>query len=351
MRTRGGPRACRTAPSPMLGALRLSPARRVAAVVLAAAVLALAGCGSGGSRSSTSATTSTTTSSSSTTATTNLPGTGRPQITIGDKNFTEQFVLGELYYQALTAQGYSVLLNRNIGPTEVTIQDLQSGRVSMYPEYIDTWNTSVAGYKHGFAHARSAYRAGARWAQGHGFQLLKPTPFGDTDAIAVTFNDAVHNNLTSIGDLTKIALNLTLGGPLQFQQSPSGLPGLEQVYGVTPATFRPLAIGDQYQALDQGTVQAADVNTTDGQLITGNYALLSDPKHVFGWGNVVPVAPERVTQAEGPAFAATIDRVSALLTTPVMRQLNAAVDVSGEDPKVVAQQFLAAHGLIPQPTG
>ncbi len=331
-------------------ALRLRSSLRIVSAAVAM-LLVLAGCGSGPGHGSTATSSSTTTPTSSTTSTSALPGTGRPQITIGDKNFTEQFVLGELYYQALAAQGYTVLLNRNIGPTEVTIQDLQSGRVSMYPEYIDTWNTSVAGYKHGFGGAHSAYRAGARWARVHGFQLLKPTPFGDTDAIAVTFNYAVHNNLTSIGDLTKVALNLTLGGPLQFQQSADGLPGLEQVYGVTPATFTPLAIGDQYQALDQGSVQAADVNTTDGQLITGNYALLSDPKHVFGWGNVVPVVPERVIQAEGPAFATTINRVSALLTTPVMRQLNAAVDVSGEDPKVVAQQFLAAHGLIPPPTG
>jgi osmoprotectant transport system substrate-binding protein len=94
-------------------------------------------------------------------------------------------------------------------------------------------------------------------------------------------------------------------------------------------------------------VQAADVNTTDGQLITGNYALLGDPLHVFGWGNVVPVVPIRVLQAEGPAFAATINKVTALLSTAVMRQLNAAVDVSGETPTVVAQQFLIAHGLLP----
>jgi osmoprotectant transport system substrate-binding protein len=167
----------------------------------------------------------------------------------------------------------------------------------------------------------------------------------------VTFNYAVHNDLETIGDLTKVAPSLTLGGPPQFQQSASGLPALEQAYGLTPATFQPLAIGAQYQALDQGTVQAAEVDTTDGQLITGNYALLGDPMHVFGWGNAVPVVPLKVLQAEGPAFAATINKVSALLSTAVMRQLNAAVDVSGETPAVVAQQFLIAHGLVPPAQG
>jgi osmoprotectant transport system substrate-binding protein len=320
--------------------------RRIALPLLAsclaggAAVLALSACGAG-SRSATAATTSTPVTQTST-----LPGAGKPQVTIGDKNFTEQFVLGQLYYQALKAQGFPVLINQNIGPTEVTIPALQTGRLSLYPEYIDTWDSAVAGFKGGFDSAAAAYRAGRRWARRYGFDLLRPTPFADTNAIAVTFNYAVHNGLETIGNLAKVSANLTLGGPPQFQQSSTGLPALEQAYGVTPATFQPLAIGAQYQALDQGTVQAADVNTTDGQLITGNYALLGDPMHVFGWGNVVPVVPIRVLRAEGPAFAATINKVSALLSTAVMRQLNAAVDVSGETPAVVAQQFLIAHGLV-----
>jgi osmoprotectant transport system substrate-binding protein len=270
-------------------------------------------------------------------------------VTIGDKNFTEQFVLGELYSQALQAQGFSVQLNRNIGPTEVTLQALQSGRLSMYPEYVDAWNSAVAGYRHGFRSASGAYRAADRYALAHGFELLDPTPFGDTDALGVTFNYSVQHGLNSISDLTKVASTLTIGAPPQFQQSPAGLPSVEQVYGLLPAQFKPLAVGAQYQALDQGTVQAADINTTDGELITGNYTVLRDPRHVFGWGNVVPVVPVRVLDAEGPAFAGTINQVSALLSTSVVRQLNAAVDISGVDPAAVAKQFLQAHGLVPAP--
>jgi osmoprotectant transport system substrate-binding protein len=321
----------------MLKLRRIALTRIAPFLAGALAAVALSACGSG-SHAATAAT-----PPPSTTQTTKLPGTGKPQVTIGDKNFTEQFVLGELYYQALKAQGFPVLINQNIGPTEVTIQALQTGRLSLYPEYIDTWNSSVAGLRQTFSNRGAAYRAGRRWARRYGFDLLHPTPFSDTDAIAVTFNYAVHNGLDTMGDLWKVAASLTLGAAPQFQQST--LPAIETAYEFS-AAFQPLPIGTQYQALDQGSVQAADVNTTDGQLITGNYALLGDPKHVFGWGNVVPVVPLKVLQAEGPAFAATIDKVSALLTTPVMRQLNAAVDVSGETPQVVAQQFLIAHGLV-----
>jgi osmoprotectant transport system substrate-binding protein len=299
---------------------------------------------------STTATTSSPTTSSTSTSTTNtvsLPGTGKPVITIGDKNFTEQFVLGQLYLQALEAVGFTVNVSANIGPTDVTLQALASGTLTLYPEYLDTWNTTVAGNPRHFQTQFAAYEAAQRYALAHGLALLDPTPFSDTSAIGVTVAYAAANHLRSIRDLRRVATALTLGGPPQFQQSPSGLPAIQQAYGVTPAAFKPLPVGDQYPALDDGSVQAADLNTTDGELASGDYMLLGDPRTVFGWGNVVPVVAAQALSAEGPAFAATINRVDALLTRSVMRQLNADVDVSHQDPASVAKQFLQTHGLIP----
>lgn len=304
------------------------------------AALTLAGCGGGSGQTSSSD------SPAPAAHKTVLPGTGKPLVTIGDKNFTEQFVLGELYYEALSAQGFKVMLNRNIGPTEVTIPALQSGRLAMYPEYLQTWNTTVARYRHGFATAFMAYQAGQRYALAHALELLNPTPFSDTDQIGVTFNYANEHRLKTLHDLRRVAPGLTLGAPPQFQQDANGLPALEQAYGFVPAAFKPLEVGGQYEALDNGTVQAADVNSTDAELLTGDYRILRDPRHVLGWGNVVPVASARLLESEGPAFAATINKVSALLTLPVMRQLNAAVEVSHQDPAVVAREFLMANGLV-----
>ncbi len=315
--------------------------------------LAALGCGSGGAASGSSdpppgstVTTTTTTTPTSTTPGT-LPGTGKPQITLGDKNFTEQFVLGELYKQALEAQGYDVFLNRNIGPTEVTIPAVESGRVDIYPEYLATWDQKVASFRRPFQSSLSAYRAGQHYALAHGLQLLNPSPFADSPAIAVTRAFAAKHGLRQLGDLRRVGATLVLGGPPQFQQDPAGLPAIEQAYGFAPATFSPLEVGAQYQALDQGTVQAAEVNTTDGQLGSGRYTLLRDPKRAFGWGAVVPVVSARALLTEGPEFAKTIDRVDALLTTPVIRRLNAAVDLVHQDPAAVAKSFLQSHRLIP----
>jgi osmoprotectant transport system substrate-binding protein len=281
-----------------------------------------------------------------TTATSTLPGSGKPVVTIGDKNYTEQFVLGQLYLQALQADGFTVNLNDNIGPTEVSSQALSAGTLGMYPEYLDVFNTAVAGYTHAFKTQFGAYAAAQRYAVGHGLDLLSPTPFSDTDAIGVTVAYAATNRLRTIRDLRRVASSLTIGGPLQFQQDAPGLPQIEQAYGVTPAAFKALAVGGQYAALNDGVVQAADVNTTDGQLASGDYVLLRDPRRIFGWGNVVPVVSAKALAAEGPAFATTIDRVDAALTRSAMRELNSDVDVAQQDPASVAKQFLQTHGLL-----
>jgi osmoprotectant transport system substrate-binding protein len=275
-----------------------------------------------------------------------LPGLGRPPVNIGDKNFTEQFILGELYDQALVAQGFTVSLNKNIGSTQVTEQALSTGQLDMYPEYVGTFDSAVANDSEIFHSEHDALAVGQRYAIAHGLRLLSPTPFSDTDAIAVLSAYGAEHHLRLIADLGRLESNLTLGAPPQFADSQSGLLGIEAVYGVTPAHVQPLAIGLQYQALENGSVQAADVFTTDGQLASGQYQLLRDPDHLFGFGNVVPVVTQNAMLVEGPAFAQTIDSVTAQLTTPAMRQLNADVSVYNMSPATAARQFLIAHGLL-----
>jgi osmoprotectant transport system substrate-binding protein len=290
-------------------------------------------------------TTSTTTTDSSTTA--DLPGDGKPTFTIGDKNYTEQFVLGQLYLQALEAQGYTVNINQNIGPTDVTLQALKSGSLAMYPEYLYVLNSSVAHARHGHATVEDAFDAAQQALAGRGLELLNMTPFSDTFGVAVTHAYGAAHRLHELHDLRRVAHSLTIGGEAQLKDAPLGLPRLDAHYGVKPASFKALAAGDQYDDLNDGTVQAAYVNTTDGELATGDYRLLRDPKRIFGYGNVAPVVSQAAIAAEGPAFVDTIDRVDALLTTGTMRELNLLASVGGQSPSDVAKQFLQTHGLIP----
>jgi osmoprotectant transport system substrate-binding protein len=278
------------------------------------------------------------------TAAATQPGKGKPSVTLGTKNFTEQFVLGQLYKQALEAKGYTVALKQNIGSTEIADKALRSGQIDLYPEYIGIFNTAVAGDAKAYPSVATAFAAGQAYARRHGYTLLPLTPFTDVDALAVTPDYARAHNLSSVADLASIR-GLKLGAPPEFRQRETGLVGLARVYGIRDVDFAPLTIGLQYQALDDGKIDTADVFTTDGQLQSGRYVVLTDPKNVFGFQNVTPIVSSKVLRAEGPGFAATLDAVSRVLTTRAMQQMNAAVAIDKKSPADVAQQYLQANGL------
>jgi osmoprotectant transport system substrate-binding protein len=328
--------------------MRLSGSRGLLSGILAvAAAVLMAACGSSSSSSSSSSATSSTpaaTTGGSSTAATSGPGVGKPAVTIGDKNFTEEYILGALYQQALAAKGYKATLKGNIGSSEIIYKALTSGQIDMYPEYTGTLLTAVAGVTTPPHSAQDAYNQAKAFAEKHGYTLLAKTPFYDSDALGALKAYAQKNKLTSIADLKKLGAAVKLGGAPEFQTRAEGLVGLKQQYGINP-TFVPLAIGLTYKALDSGQVGVSDVFTTDPQLTTGKYVLLSDPKKVFGFQNVAPVVKQSVVAAEGPAFQQTIDKVSSLLTLPAIQKMNAAVALDQQSPATVAHQFLAANGL------
>jgi len=274
------------------------------------------------------------------------PGIGKPTFVLGDKNFAEEYVLGSLYQQALQAQGYTVKLKASIGSTEVTFAALKSGQIQGYPEYDGTLLSTVAGITANPASAAAAARETSKWAGKHGYLFSTPTPFSDSDAIAVLKSYAQKNHLSTIGDLKKLGKNLKLGAAPEFQtRNPDGLVGLKKYYGVNP-TFDPVNIGSFYPLLDKGTVDAAAVFTTDPQLKSGKYVVLKDTRFIFGFQNVGLVMRKSAAQAEGPAFLKTVNKVSALLTQQAIISLNAAVELNQQSPASVAKAFLKANHLL-----
>ena len=120
-----------------------------------------------------------------------------------------------------------------------------------------------------------------------GFTVLNPTPFQDADGIAVNKSYAEKNGLKTIDDLKKVR-SFTYGGPPENATRFQGVVGLKPAYGLNKIQFKPLTIGTQYQALDQGKIDAIAIFTTDGQLASGKYTVLTDTKGIFGFQNVVP---------------------------------------------------------------
>ncbi len=315
--------------------MRRSRWRIALGVTAAALTVALAACGSSSKTTSTSTTASTAASGA---------GAGKPTITIGDKNFAEENILGNLYAQALKDKGYTVNLVENVGSSELIWKALKAGQIEMYPEYTGTLLSAVAEQKKEPTSEKGAYEEAKAFAEKNGFTLLEQTPFSDSDAIATLPKYSEEHKLASIGDLKPLGKKLILGGPAEFATRYEGLKGLKAVYGVVP-TFKPFSIELSYKALEGGESNAQVVFTTDGQLLGGKFKVLEDSKHLFGFQNVAPVVKQSLVSAEGPAFAETVNKVSALLSTQAIQQMNKAVSLEKQSPAAVAKQFLGANGL------
>jgi osmoprotectant transport system substrate-binding protein len=309
---------------------------------LVTALLALAVCGCG---SSSGPGTSGVATTKSVGGTPRGPGADRPRVTLGTKNFPEEFILGQLYAQALRAQGFSVTLKSNIGASEVMQRKLATGEIAGYPEYTGTILSVLAHDHRRAVSAEAAYARADAYARRRGTVLLAMAPAADTNVLIAKPEYAAQHGLRSIADLARLGSSVTLAGPPEFRTRFAGLIGLHQVYGVTDIRFRPVPIGSQYQALRDGRAQLAVAFTTDGQLSQGGYTLLQDPQNIFGFQNVTFVVRGDVLTREGPAFAHTINAVSAKLSTQALRVMNAAVVLDQQNPAAVARQFLGANGL------
>lgn len=312
----------------------------LAGVAVLASVAALAGCGSSKEES----TAETSSSGGSTTSAAAMPGEGKPPVTIGDKNFEEENILGALYAQALEAKGYKVNLKPNIGSTEIIYKALTSGKIDMYPEYTGVLLSTIAGQTKNPASAKAAYEEAKEFVEKEGLTILEYTPFFDADALAVLPKYAEEHKLSSIADLKPLGKSVVMGGAPEFQTRFEGLIGLKKEYGVVP-TFKPIAIELFYKDLESKQVDVEEVFSTEGQLLGNKFKVLSDPKHVFGYQNVAPIVSKKILEEEGPAFEETLNAVTKLLTTEAMQQMNKAVSIDKQSAESVAEQFLKANGL------
>lgn len=266
-----------------------------------------------------------------------------PTVTIGTKNFTEQYILGQLYKQALEAKGYKVVYKENIGSSELIDTALTSGKINFYPEYTGVIVADLA-KKPSPKSAAAAYAAAKAFEESRGNTVFSPTPFYDSDSFGMLTSTAKKLGVKTIADMKKVK-SFSYGGFPECRTRITCLLGLKQIYGLTQVTFVPLSGISVYTALDQGKITAGDVFSTDPQLAGSKYTVLTDTKHIFGFQNVVPVLSKKLASAGGASFAATVNAVSAKLTLPAMIAMNKAVAIDKKSAASVASKFLTANKL------
>ena len=141
-------------------------------------------------------------------------------MTLGDKNFTEEYILGSLYQQALQAKGYTVTLKGNIGSSEIIYKALQSGQIQGYPEYTGTLLSAIADVTSPPQSAAAAYQETVSY-------LLESVTAGAAlDVVRdLVYVSAALGATADSGDQTKFGFHVQAAPGGRLTGSVSGLPG------------------------------------------------------------------------------------------------------------------------------
>ncbi|HEY3343525.1 MAG TPA: glycine betaine ABC transporter substrate-binding protein [Anaerolineaceae bacterium] len=276
------------------------------------------------------------------------PAAPQTTIRVGSKDFTEEFILGEMYAQVLENAGFKVERKLNLGGTPVAQQALVNNEIDLYPEYTGTglltvlkdpvqsdsqavFNTVKDGYKKQFNLA---------W--------LDQSPMNDSQALAMTKEGSDKFGIKTFSDLVAKASQLVMVGAPEFQEREDGLPGMKKVYGdFTLKQFKAVDPGLRYQALTSGAADVVVAFSTDGEISAFNLVLLQDDKHMFPPYHVAPVVRQQLLDAN-PKVADILNGLAPKITDSVMSQLNYEVSGKKREPKAVAHDFLVQQGLIKQ---
>ncbi len=279
-------------------------------------------------------------------------------IIIGSQQYYSNEIIAELYAQMMEKVGLSVTREYQIGQREVYLPELEAGKIHVIPEYggnlLEYYSkTSASGSPTAAAGTAAPSRTAGDTASiqdtllrtlPHSLTVLNPAEATDQDSLTVTKATAQAHSLTSIGDLASLGRSVTIAANSEFTTRPYGPKGLKAVYGVdasvTPVedSGGPLTV----KALTDGTVDVADIYSSDPAIRAKDLVILSDPQMLILPQNVTPLV-----SASLPAIAATaINRVSALLTPDELRSLNQRSTGEKLSSKTIATDWLTSKKLL-----
>lgn len=317
--------------------------RRGTCVLLATALLASSGCGL---------------TSGSPMVDDVRPGTigrGEPlkgaELTVTSKSFTEQLILGAIMGIAFEAAGAEVLDRTGIQGSIGSREAVRKGDADAGYEYTGTAWITYLGRSEPIADPRAQWEAVREADARNGVTWLEPSALNNTYALAM--NQANHrryrtNTLSEVAALSKSDPGaVTLCVEVEFANRADGLRGMEKAYGMdVPAkNITQMDTGIIYTQVAKGNCVYGEVYTTDGRIKSMNLVVMQDDKKFFPNYNAAPMINSK-TLKEWPAIPEVLDPISRKLNNSVAQDLNAKVDVDGEDPHQVALDWMKEEGFV-----
>ena len=267
-------------------------------------------------------------------------------IKVGSKDFTEQFIIGEMYALVLEKEGFQVERRLNLGGTPVAQAGLESGEIDVYPEYTGTGLLTVlklpasSDRKAVFQTVSKAYK------EKYNLVWLDPAPMNNTQALAMTEAGAEKFGVKTISDMVANADQLTMIGPPEFEQREDGLPGIQAKYGdFRLKDYKSVDPGLRYKGLVEGEADVAVAFGTDGEISAFKLLLLEDDKALFPPYQIAPVVRQETLDTH-PGMAKALNTLAPKLTDETMQRLNYRVSGEKLEPEEVARDFLTQVGLL-----
>lgn len=261
------------------------------------------------------------------------------EIAVGSKDFTESFIVAELYSLALEDAGFDVERKYNLGGTNVVQAAMMKGDLDLYPEYTGTCLINVL-KQEPMSNPEEIYNyIKEQYKEQFDLVLLNPSEANNSQGLAISKEISDKYNIRTISELQEKAENVRFASQGAFEENTDGMPALIKTYG--NFSFKEVNFFDnaiKYQLIKEKQADLIVAFTTDGQLVDPSYVLLNDDKHAWTTYNIVPIVRQN-TLNQNQAIEGILNKVSKKLDTETMQRLNAEVDINKREPDEVAKEF------------
>jgi len=274
------------------------------------------------------------------------------KITIGGKNFTEQYILPEMAKILLERDGFEVKLMTGVG-SSVVRQSLENNQIDLYYEYTGTAYTVY--HKQSDREIMTNRERCSEWVKKadaeKGLIWLDGIGFSNTYTLMMRREHAHRLGIVSISDLS-VYLNehpseLVIGVNAEFWERPDGFKPLMTQYDfrVPYDKVKKMDSGLVYKALREKHVDVSMGFATDGRVIAFGFINLEDDKSYFPVYNPAPVIRAQVID-KYPQIRDILKPIAEKLTTKGMQKLNAEVDIAHKKIDEVARGWLEKNGML-----
>jgi osmoprotectant transport system substrate-binding protein len=268
---------------------------------------------------------------------------------VAAKDFTEQLVLGNMMSTVLSVAGADVTNLSNTPGSFGVRQALLDGRVDISPEYTGTGWINYLGNQKPVKGEEQQYEAVYDADLKNGLTWLPYAPMNNTYAFAINEKKGEELGITKLSQLKDLPKDQrTFCVESEFAKRDDGFVPMLKTYGLTESDLGKvtnLDTGVIYTATARGTCNFGEVFTTDGRIPGLKLRVLEDDKEFFPLYNLSFVARTDFLE-EHPEVEEIFAQVLPKLTNDVMLELNAKVDVEGQDPAIVARDWLKSEGLV-----